>query len=232
MSTVPDGTSQSRRVEDLAGRHKTLSEFVLDELRKRIVLGYLAPGTRLAVDEVADELGSSRIPVREALRQLEAEGLIEGLPRRGVKVREMCKQDIDDAYGLLEAAELLAVHRATNKVSDAMLQEMHYWSDEMVRLFEAPPDPEAMLIAHRSFHFVVFDAIGEGLLLRHTKMLWNSCERFVMAAISDSGQRRENIEQHKEYIPLFKQKDTVGLTNLTRKHLEVSRQRAHHALNL
>lgn len=194
------------------------------------MLGQLAPGSRMAVDKLADELGSSRIPVREALRQLEAEGLVVSVPRRGVMVREVDEQDIDDAYGLLEAAEVLAASRAVERVTPEMLSRMTYWADEMLRLGDRP-DPEAMLVAHRSFHFTVFETLDHGLLLRHTKMLWNACERFVVASISDNNHARSNVEQHKEFIPLLERKDEEKLTELTRQHLQASRRRAHHALS-
>lgn len=230
LSTATGEPSRAHTAADSVPRHLTLAEFVLDELRKRIVLGQLAPGSRMAVDRLAEELGSSRIPVREGLRQLEAEGLVVSVPRRGVMVRDVYEQDIDDAYGLLEAAELLAAARAVERVTPEMLDRMNYWADEMLRLCDEP-DPAAMLVAHRSFHFTVFDAVGNGLLLRHTKMLWNACERFVAAAISDDERGRANVEQHKEFIPLLERKDAEGLIELTRQHLQASRLRAHHALS-
>lgn len=216
VGSVPGGS---------ASPHKTLAAYVLEELRSRIILGELEAGSRLAVDQLSDELGSSRIPVREALRQLEAEGLVVSIPHRGVMVRGVHEQDIDDAYDLLEAAELLAVARAAKSVTPALLARLRRDSEEMLQL-SATPTSKAMHMAHRSFHFAVFDQLGNGLLFRHIHMLWNSCERFVVAAMSDVHDNRLNVEQHMDYIPLLERQDAEGLADLTRRHLQESRSRA------
>ncbi|GAB2460596.1 GntR family transcriptional regulator [Nocardioides hungaricus] len=211
-------------------RHLTLGEFVINELRQRIVLGELPAGSRLAVEKLAMELSSSRIPVREALRHLEGEGLVVNAPRRGVMVSKVSRRDVHDAYSLLESAELLAAATAINEVDEATLQQMDYWVEEMLRLRDRPKSRE-MLAAHRAFHFAMFDSIGPGLLLRHINMLWNACERYVVASmIDDDVTVRGSVERHKEFITHLKQRDLDSLTDLIRRHLHASRERAYQQL--
>lgn len=220
--SLPDRASPSPR-------HMTLSEYVLNEVRQQIVLGQLAPGSRIAVDQLAEQLGSSRIPVREAIRQLEAEGLLVSVPRRGVMVREVRDQDIEDAYQLLEAAELLVARRAAEAITPAHIERMHHWVDEMLRLHDSPASAE-MLMAHRSFHFVMFDAVGPGLLLRYITMLWHACERFVVAAMSDDVQPRSSVEKHRDFIAFLEAQDVEGLIRHIQLHLQASRERARRQL--
>lgn len=209
-------------------QHPTLAAFVLNELRQRIILGQLAPGSRLVVDELAQELSASRIPVRESLRQLEAEGLVCSTPRRGVRVTNVYKQDIDDAYGLLEHAELLAAERAVANVTPALLSRMSALADEMLRIYDdAKLSSIDMLVVHRSFHFAVFEAASDGLLMRHLKMLWNVCERFVAGAMLADMQSRETVEHHRQHIVFLERRDLEGLSEVIREHLESSRIRSH-----
>lgn len=231
MDVMPQSPSPAEATEGWASsRHLTLAEFVLQEIRQRIVLGHLPAGSRVEVDKLAHELGSSRIPVREAIRQLEAEGLVYSIPRRGVVVREVHPQDIDDAYQLLEAAELLAAKRAAKQITPATLEQMRYWAGEIVRLRDAPRS-EAMLIAHRSFHLAMFEAVGDGLLLQHIKMLWYACERYVCAAMPEDESRwHATADEHLEFVTLLEKQDVRGLTRLIRQHLQASLKRAHSRL--
>ncbi|MGH3321518.1 MAG: GntR family transcriptional regulator [Streptosporangiaceae bacterium] len=210
-------------------RHLTLAEFVLDEIRQRIVLGRLEPGARIEVDKLAEDLGSSRIPVREAVRRLEAEGLVVSIPRRGVIVTEVHAQDIDDAYELLESVELLAAQRAVKSATPEVLGTMRYWADEMDRLVDLPRSEE-MLVAHRSFHFAMFETVGEGILLRHLRMLWHACERFLAASMPDPERAESAHREHGQLIELLDQRDVAGLTGLIRHHLRASCERAHRRL--
>lgn len=98
-----------------------LRDQVRDEVRKRISYGKLGPGQRLIEQSLADEFGVSRIPVREALRMLESEGLVETIPRKGVVVKTFSRQDLEHLYDVRTALEVqafrLAAERATAKDS-------------------------------------------------------------------------------------------------------------------
>src|SRR5215813_752756 len=81
---------------------ETITEFVVDQIRDRIVLGKIKPGEKLSVYSLAEEFGVSRVPLREAVRQLEAESLVDNLARRGTIVRPLNLGDITDAYEILK----------------------------------------------------------------------------------------------------------------------------------
>lgn len=201
--------------------HGTLTDFAADELRRRIVLGSLPPGTRLRVEELSTELGISRVPLREAFRELLAEGLLEMYPRRGAVVSEIRRQDVDDAYRMLELMEVMAAERAatTTPKETAAAMERAY---ARMRELEHGEDPEGMLLAHREFHTALFTRLGPGALQRHVRILWHSCERYINASMR--GERTQEAQrEHAELIRSFAAGDPVAATAVTRMHVQHGR---------
>lgn len=201
----------------------TITDFVTERIRDRIVLGQLKPGQKLSVYSLADELGVSRVPLREAVRQLEAESLVDNLPRRGTVVRPLSAADVTDAFQILDLIEVIAAERAATATDNAAAKEMRYWFDEMQALAErgVPQVSEEMLHAHRAFHFALFKGAGEGVLQRHLCMLWNTCERYVIN--SRTGERQAAATgEHAEILARIEAKDPVGAADSLRKHVRAS----------
>ncbi|RYF56462.1 MAG: GntR family transcriptional regulator, partial [Comamonadaceae bacterium] len=114
-------SSRNRNSDDPPG---TVTDFVTERIRDRIVLGMLQPGEKLSVYSLADELGVSRVPLREAVRQLEAESLVDNLPRRGTVVRPLSVADVTDAFQILDLIEVIAAQRAASASDNAAAKEM------------------------------------------------------------------------------------------------------------
>lgn len=223
---APSGTrgGASRR------RPVTLGEFVLDELRRRIVLGDYPPGTRLTIDSLARDLDSSPMPVREAVHELEAEGLLDTAPHKGAVVAGFRRRDIEDAYEMLATMEVLVVERAAQAATAEQVSEMRHWLEEMRRLLGRPYGEE-MLETHRAFHFALFDGAGEGVLLRHVRMLWHVCERYVFAAMPDNDRPARGQEEHERLVELVEQHDVNGIAEHLRMHLANSKAHVVHRLD-
>ncbi|MFE7994948.1 GntR family transcriptional regulator, partial [Streptomyces shenzhenensis] len=105
-------------------RHRPLRDEVVDELRKAILDGTYAAGARLTELAVAEELGVSRLPVREAFRKLEAEGLLEAVPRRGVRVTSATAEELEAVHEIRMAMELLAVRRTVRRRDPDVLRRL------------------------------------------------------------------------------------------------------------
>lgn len=208
----------------VAGPPGTVTEFVVEQLRDRIVLGTLQPGSKVSIYALADEFGVSRVPLREAVRQLEAESLVENLPRRGTIVRPLRAEDIIDTYEMLDKIEVIAAQRAAASEGNEIADEMQYWLDEMKRLTrdDVPSVSADMLHAHRAFHFALFKGAGEGVLQQHLSMLWNTAERYVINARTPERQRAANRE-HAELVKKIAAKDVDGVTEALHAHLHASR---------
>lgn len=200
---------------------ETIVDYVTEQIRRRIVLGRLVPGERVPLYALAEEFGVSRVPLREAVRQLEAEGLLDNVPRRGAIVRELNRQDLEDAFRVLNDIEILAVRRAARNSDASVIAEMRYWSERMHGLGEDRVSEE-MLEAHRAFHFALFDAAGDGILLRHLKMLWHTCERYVMHGMPDHDRQKRAQDEHLQLIDLVEAKDAKGASKLLEQHLKNS----------
>lgn len=133
-----------------------LRERVRDELRARIADGRVEPGQRLYEKAIAEELGVSRIPVREAIRMLESEGMVSVLPRRGgVLVRRLDRADVEDLFDVREALEVLAARRAAERGDPAGLATLSRLLDTAKRAF-ACGDSAEVDAANTAFHEQIY----------------------------------------------------------------------------
>jgi DNA-binding GntR family transcriptional regulator len=141
-----------------------LRDRVRDELRARIADGRVEPGQRLYEKSIAEELGVSRIPVREAIRMLESEGMVSVLPRRGgVLVRRLGRDDVEDLFDVREALEVLAARRAAERVDAAGIEALGRLLDT-ARRAHAAGAAEAVDAANTAFHEQVY-RLGRNLLV-------------------------------------------------------------------
>lgn len=104
--------------------HRSLRHEVVDELRRLILAGEIPPGTRLKEESVAEQLGVSRLPVREAFRRLESEGLLQSVPRRGVVVTTPDPAEVEVVHAIRIALELLAVDLTTTRQDSATMDQL------------------------------------------------------------------------------------------------------------
>lgn len=200
---------------------ETLVEYVTEQVRNRIILGQLKPGERVPLYGLAEEFGISRIPLREALRQLEAEGLVDNVPRRGTVVRELSRRDLVDAFSMLATIEVTAAERAAAATDEETLERLREASLRMRRYGRDRVSVE-MLLAHRDFHFAFFDRAGQGILLHHLRMLWHTCERYVMHGMPDSDRQESSRLEHVELLDCIEQGDSAAAAEVLRHHLQAS----------
>jgi DNA-binding GntR family transcriptional regulator len=160
--------------------HRTLAEKAFVALHDAIVRGELRPGERLPIEELADVLDMSPMPIREALRRLDAVGLVENVPHRGARVTELSLEDLRDVYEARLALEPLAVQHAAERFD----------SDDAERGQEAlaalnklgDQSTPATWAAHTAFHFSLYEPAGSAWLVRLIRPLWESSERYRLAA--------------------------------------------------
>lgn len=206
------------------GAPGTITDYVTDVIRDRIVLGILAPGAKVPVYELAEELAVSRVPLREAVRQLEAESLVENLPRRGSVVRPLSERDLRDSFELLRRIEPIAARRAALAEDPSVADELEKLLAEVDAL-SARRTPETgveMLHAHRDFHFALFRSAGGGVLERHLCMLWNTCERYVMRSLPDADRQKSAAKEHAELVRLIRAGAPEETERVLEQHLQAS----------
>lgn len=160
--------------------HRTLAEKAFVALHDAIVVGELKPGERLPIEELAEVLDMSPMPVREALRRLDAAGLVENVPHRGARITELSIEDLYDVYQARLALEPLAVEHAARRFSETEAQRARERLDSLNALGDS--NTPNVWAAHTAFHFALYDAADSAWLLRLIQPLWESSQRYRLAA--------------------------------------------------
>ncbi|MFI6774771.1 GntR family transcriptional regulator [Nocardia sp. NPDC050412] len=161
--------------------HRRVADKVCDRLRERIVGGELAPGDRIDPTEVAESLGVSRTPVREALLQLEAQGLIERLPYRGVVVTGIDLAEAEDIAALRIHLETFATRIAVPRLRPENLDRMREANAELTRAMAGPTAAQTSFGRFNcAFHQALYEAGGSKTLSRMTSDLSSQAERIRM----------------------------------------------------
>jgi DNA-binding GntR family transcriptional regulator len=200
----------------LGEAHRTLREVVADEIRAMIRNGELQPGERLLEDRLAERLGVSRNPVREALRALESTGLVEVQPRRGAYVASLAPQRAVELLELRSVLEAFAAQLAAKQRTSDQLAEIRRWFDAG-REATANNDIVNAARAHRQFHMAIEQAAGNSYLAAAVEPLRAQTE-LIFSQLVD---RRGLIgwQEHVELLEAIEAGDADAAQAATRRHM-------------
>ena len=177
----------------------TAQEAVLTEMRRLLVTGELAPGAPIRQEALAERLGVSRVPVREALKVLEGEGHVTYSPHRGYVVAELSIDDLVEVYRLRELLEAEAIRVAVPLLTEVDLAAIEVAAAE-VESAGKDGDLAEVTAANRNFHFLLFDAAGLPRLSRTLRQLWDATDVYRSVYFAASDNRRRVVEEHDELI--------------------------------
>jgi DNA-binding GntR family transcriptional regulator len=163
------------------------------------VCGALSPGQRLPIEDLADAIGMSPMPIREALRRLDAAGLVENVPHRGARVTELSVADLAEVYDARMVLEVLAIQGAAGRFTAADERVASEWLDRLVSALRRNDRPDA-LRAHTEFHFALYRAAGSRWLMRLISPLWESAERYRVATVGAATGLRTRIAEHERIL--------------------------------
>ena len=181
------------------GDTQTISSRAFARIKESILSGALEPGARLHIGDLARELEISAMPVREAIRQLDALGLVEQVPHRGARVRELSLEDLADVYLARLPLETLAVTLAVERWSETTAQRAAGGLNRTVEA-ERSQDFAASWSADQDFHFALYHGAGSEWLLRLITPLWESSERYRRLSQST---RRDFGERYREHMSIL-----------------------------
>lgn len=187
-------------------RHNTMAEVALAELREAIVSGELAPGTALRLDELANALGMSISPVREALRQLESLGLVVYVPHRGATVAKLAPDDLYDVYDARLTLEIHAVRRAAERFSEDDTRAAHAYLDAYRKAWSLE-DTRTARQAHTDYHFSLYRSAGSDWLVKLIRAPWETCERYRMISVPSRGTLEERQREHEIILDACVERD-------------------------
>jgi DNA-binding GntR family transcriptional regulator len=197
----------------------TVGQHALEALRSAIVAGELRPGQRIRQDEVAESLGVSVAPVREALATLEQEGQVAYRPRRGYFVTELRIEDLEEIYELRQVLEERAARAALPGLDDDALQRIVAAAQDCVVAAENG-NIAAELSANRRFHFALLDSDAQVHTMRVIRLLWDSTEAYRALYYSSAEERRRASDAHDRIIDAVRGKDADLLVRELDEHRE------------
>ena len=207
--------------------HRQLRHVVADQLRNAILEGHYKPGEWLRQEHLAQELGVSQMPVREALKELAAEGLIEHVPYRGVRVIEFSPEDVEDLYAHRAFLEGKAARAAAENITAKELAELKRLQEQM----EKSLAPEQLAIyrdLNRRFHKVIFNASRREYLVRTLSQMWATFPTMLAgnyAATADNPlPERDQIDlsEHHALIESLEKHDPLAAEKAMHHHIEMS----------
>ncbi|MQA96909.1 MAG: FCD domain-containing protein [Streptosporangiales bacterium] len=174
---------------------------VTDELRRRIHDGRLLPGEKIRQDSLAEELGVSRIPVREALKTLGADGLVRHTMNSGFHVTRLSSEEFDQLYRMRRLLETEVV-RAAGTPSPGQIERLRAVNDEMTAAAHHL-DLSEMLGHNWEFHFTIFRMSGLDLIITEIERLWNLAMPYMSLFVYDEASRARVIDEHLQVIDLL-----------------------------
>lgn len=205
------------------GGHSTKTDSAYAALREAIYSGLLAPGQHVVIQRVARELGMSSIPVREALRRLERDGLISITPHIGAVVRELPTHELEENLMIREQLEALAARLAARHISDDELQQLKLMVDEMDECVERA-DSKAYGKINREFHLRLYRTIPYDKLYRLIESLWDEVPRARSVFTLAPEYMPRSQEEHRSLLDALKRRDEAEAERITRQQKESARR--------
>jgi DNA-binding GntR family transcriptional regulator len=204
--------------DDNAVARSVLAEQVKDRLLQDILSGRYPPHSRIVETRVARELGTSQAPVREALRGLEALGVVEILPFRGARVRRPTAHELLEAYAVRSELESLGARLAVPRMTDADLDGLVALADEMQRAADTG-DRHAVAVADASFHGRIIDLARNRTLAR----VWRSLEPFsrtYITLVAPGADAHWTADLHLSIVDALRGHDPEAVVEALRHHFD------------
>ena len=203
--------------------YQPLREVVCEALREAIRKGVLKPGERLMEIQLAEELGVSRTPIREAMRKLELEGYIVMMPRRGTYVASMSIRDINEIFEIRTVLESLSSGLAAERITQEELERLQRL---MLKIsgYVKIGNMEKIVATDIEFHDVLYQAARNGRLVGIISNLRDQLTRFRTLSMSFPGRLEATLEEHRNMVEAIAQGDVSAAQKAAEAHMEHSEQ--------
>jgi DNA-binding GntR family transcriptional regulator len=197
------------------------SQRIAAALKDAILAGEIPPGEWLRQDEIATRFGASRLPVREALRILELEGLAESSPNKGARVPTLSLREVHTYYRMRERLEPLTLIESLPHLTEAHVDRMQSLQDEI----ELNADVSRFLVLDREFHMTSYAGCPSDMLLATTVRLWNSTQHYRRAFMLLAGNDRAAIvnDEHRLLLDAVRRRDPEDCERFLEGHIRRTR---------
>ncbi len=196
-----------------------LRDVVFNTLRQAILRGELAPGERLMEIQLADRLGVSRTPIREAIRKLELEGLVLMIPRKGAEVARISEKSLRDVLEVRRSLEELATELACQRMSEEQIGELEKARDAFAAAVAAG-DIMEMAECDEKFHDVIFDGTGNARLVQILNNLREQMYRYRLEYIKDEDKRQILLLEHENIVKAIRARHVAEAREAMREHID------------
>ncbi|UFN48419.1 GntR family transcriptional regulator [Roseomonas sp. OT10] len=196
---------------------KTKQDQVADILRERIIAGTYPRGTKLKQSQIAEELGVSITPVREALHTLEAEGYVAGVSHKGLLVPDVVPDATREIFELRVLLERELADRAMAAMTRKALAELREIQARIVSLTEAATDPQATRAENYRFHFRLYELAQRPQTLQFVRVLW---AKYPFISQEYAGRRKKQIAEHERFLTLAEAGNREGAVQALVDHIE------------
>jgi DNA-binding GntR family transcriptional regulator len=199
--------------------YKPLREVIFNTLRQAIIIGELKPGERLMEVSLAEKMGVSRTPVREAIRKLELEGLVNMLPRKGAHVADLSVKDIMDVLEVRATLDGLATALSAARVTDDELEELKRVNAQF-SVFVEKDNLQGSIKKDVEFHDIIYRSSRNIKLIQLLNNLREQVQRFRIIFLKDYGSAKELIREHKEIYDAISSRDVDAARQAAQEHIK------------
>jgi len=196
-----------------------LRDVVFNTLRRAIITGYFSPGERLMEISLADQLGVSRTPVREAIRKLELEGLVTMIPRKGAQVACITEEDLQDVIEVRSALEEFAVELACRRIDDDGKKAMQEAHRSFKKAIDGEKDMVEIIEKDEDFHNSILYATKNDRLINIINGLREQFFRYRMEYVKTSDVKDHLVEEHELLMKAIFSRDEEKAKSLMNSHI-------------
>lgn len=196
-----------------------LRDVVFNTLRKAILTGELKPGERLMEIHLANRLGVSRTPIREAIRKLELEGLVTMIPRRGAEVAQITEKSLKDVLEVRRALDALCAELACERITEQGKAQLAAACGEFEKATKTK-DTTVIAKADVALHDIIVAATGNQRLVQLVNNLAEQMYRYRFEYIKDESQHEKLIEEHRMIYESIMEKDSTAAAEAARIHID------------
>ena len=198
--------------------YKPLREVIFNSLREAIIIGELRPGERLMEVQLAEKMGVSRTPVREAIRKLELEGLVDMIPRKGAHVAELSVKDIMDVLEVRASLDGLATALAAERITDDELKELKHINGQFTQYIEKE-NLNGSIKKDAEFHDIIYRASRNDKLITILNNLREQVQRFRVIYLKDYNSPKNLIKEHNDIFEAISLRSIEASRSLAKTHI-------------
>lgn len=198
--------------------YKPLRDIVFDYMKNAIISGELKPGERLMEVQLAEKLGVSRTPVREAIRKLELEGLVVMVPRKGAYVSDLDAKDLLNVLEIRSALEGLAASLAAERITDEEINQLKTFVDAFYESLQKK-DSEGMIKYDKEFHDLIFIASRNDKLIQIMNNLQEHVHRFRVRYINEEKRSKKIYQEHKKILEALEERNSDNAAKWAERHI-------------